>query len=257
MSDAPIDMARKGILIVEDDVSDARNLKIIVENLGYRVCGIAPSGRTALDLMKQVNCGTSLVLVNMALKGPLDGIETARLISRDYPINLVFLKSKDDTLSLDQSMSNARPYAVINKPFNLGLIEHTIKGAFESSLGQKAAATPAKGEEKRREPRIKALDFPWERADINVDGQSVQMILQNLSRHGIGGLCEAALRQDLMYPVEISLPQPNGSVKGTAHVRYSLRSDVYTYYGFFLEFDETNEMAWDGYIRYRSQDHSK
>ncbi len=151
MPDTSLEKAQKGILIVEDDVSDARNLKIIVENLGYRVCGIAPSGKTALDLMKQVNCGTSLVLVNMALKGPLDGIETAKLISNEYPINLVFLKSKDDMLALDQSMASARPYAVINKPFNLGLIEHTIRGAFESSLGQDTSAPPAQGEEKRKE----------------------------------------------------------------------------------------------------------
>ena len=253
MIDTPAANRSKGVLIVEDNVSDAKNLKIIVENLGYRVCGIAPSGGSAIDLMKQIECETSVVLVNMGLKGPMDGIETARRICMKYPINLVFLKSKDDLLALDSTMKNAKPYAIINKPFNLGIIEHTIREAFESSLGRSPHPAPPVFDEKRGSQRIRALDFPWERADLYLGGQPVHCILQNISQSGLGILSEAALRLGERYPIVISLPEPTGRVKASVMVRYSLKSDVYTYYGLQLSLSDEDRLAWEGYIRYRRQ----
>ena len=103
--------ASKGVLIVEDDITDARNLRVIVQNLGYRVCGVAPSGMCALDLMKQVNCETSLVLLNMALKGPIDGIETAERISTKYKANFVFLSSSAISPKETSSLISCLPFS--------------------------------------------------------------------------------------------------------------------------------------------------
>jgi len=248
-----LDKSLKGILIVEDNVDDARNLKVIVQNLGYRLCGIAPSGKSALDIMKQVNCETSLVLVNMALKGSMDGIETAERISSQYPINFVFLSDTDDTVARKRASMSLRPHAIINKPFNLGIIESTIREAFEFSVGSKENERAPEHSEKRKSRRVKALDFPWESAYINVDGQPFQVILQNISRNGVGILSEVALRRDVKYRISIVLPPPNGTINALCMVRYILASDVYTYYGMQLALDEADAMAWDGYLKYRSQ----
>ena len=253
LHESDLDKSLKGILIVEDDVDDARNLKVIVQNLGYKICGIAPSGKSALDLMKQVHCETSLALVNMTLKGSMDGIETAERISSEYTVNFVFLSGTDDAAARRRAGLNLRPHAIINKPFNLGIIESTIREAFESSVGIREDELASEIFEKRKSRRVKALDFPWESAYINVDGQPFQVILQNISRNGVGVLSEVALKTNVNYRIRIVLPPPNGPINALCMVRYSLANDVYTYYGMQLELAEHDVLPWEGYIKYRSQ----
>lgn len=243
----------KGVLIVEDNVTDARNLKVIVQNLGYKICGIAPSGMSALDLMKQVNCETSLVLLNMSLKGPIDGIETAERIFTKYKASFVFLSSSADDEHESRFLNSTHPFAVVNKPFSLGLMESTIRDAFETSVGIKyEPVIPPNKMEKRKSSRIKALEFPFETAYINVDGQQVQVMLQNISLNGLGVLSEVALKKNISYPIRIVLSPPSGTVNATCTVCSIFVKEGYIYHGLKVKPIEIDRDAWEGYIRYRN-----
>ena len=244
----------KGVLIVEDDITDARNLKVIVQNLGYRVCGIAPSGMSALDLMKQVNCETSLVLLNMGLKGPMNGMETAERISTRYNANFVFLRSCSDEACERKLSTNSRAFAIVDKPFSLGLIESAIRDAFEFSVGIKEnPPTPPDRMEKRQTPRVRALDFPFETAYINIDGHPVQVILQDISRNGVGVLSEVALKRNTPYPIRIVLSPPSGAVNAICMVRSTLVKGGQIFHGLEVEPNEVDREAWEGYVKYRDR----
>ena len=72
---------KKRILIVEDDMIIAANLSLQLSQLSYEITGIESRGEEAI-LHAQVN-PPDIILMDINLRGALDGIETARKI-RDY-----------------------------------------------------------------------------------------------------------------------------------------------------------------------------
>jgi PleD family two-component response regulator len=69
-----IQVMKKKILIVEDQFIEANNLQMIIEKVGYAVCGIAKSVQAALDIEIEK---PDLVLLDIFLQGPLTGIDLA------------------------------------------------------------------------------------------------------------------------------------------------------------------------------------
>ncbi|WP_054699505.1 response regulator [Desulfosarcina cetonica] len=68
-------MTETNILIVEDERIIAEDLKDILLELGYGVCGSVSSGEAAVDLAEKTE--TDLVLMDIKLDGAMDGIDTA------------------------------------------------------------------------------------------------------------------------------------------------------------------------------------
>ncbi|HCY82024.1 MAG TPA: DNA-binding response regulator, partial [Xanthomarina gelatinilytica] len=69
------------ILIVEDEMIIAANISLQLTSLGYEVTGIIPRGEEALLHIKQHQ--PDMVLLDINLKGKIDGIETALLMLQD------------------------------------------------------------------------------------------------------------------------------------------------------------------------------
>ena len=86
-------MNRINILIVEDEMVIALNLKMQLENMLYNVLGITNSGENAIKKLDDVK--PDLILMDHTLKGDLDGIQTTEIISQRYKIPvLVYNSSK-------------------------------------------------------------------------------------------------------------------------------------------------------------------
>ncbi|HEY4285938.1 MAG TPA: sigma-54 dependent transcriptional regulator [Puia sp.] len=101
------------ILIVEDQFIEANNLKMILENAGYEVCGIAASVVDALHLMEHNT--PHMVMLDIHLRGPLSGIDLAdKLIRRN--IAFVYLSANSNRQTLDAAKVT-RPYGFLVKPF--------------------------------------------------------------------------------------------------------------------------------------------
>jgi len=101
------------ILIVEDQFIEANNLKMILENAGYEVCGVAASVADALRLLEDNK--PHMVMLDIHLRGPLTGVDLAeKLIRRN--IAFVYLSANSNRQTLDAAKVT-RPYGFLVKPF--------------------------------------------------------------------------------------------------------------------------------------------
>jgi DNA-binding NarL/FixJ family response regulator len=95
-----------------------------LEDIGFNIVGIASTGEDAIKQTSETN--PDLVLMNIRLKGDLDGIETAQTISDVYDIPFIYLTGYFDNKSLERALIT-KPHGYIIKPFNDGEIQNAIK----------------------------------------------------------------------------------------------------------------------------------
>lgn len=77
------------VLIAEDEAIVAVDIQNQLEAVGYQVLDVATSGRQARD--KALSMAPDIVLMDIRLSGPLDGIDAAEAIRRKRDIPIVFL----------------------------------------------------------------------------------------------------------------------------------------------------------------------
>lgn len=118
-------MARK-IFIVEDEQIVAEDIRKSLQHLGYTVCGIASAGKEALCQVEEEL--PDLTLVDIVLKGDMDGIEVARRIRSEFGIPVVYLTAYDDEKTLDRARTT-EPYGYLLKPFKERELHTTIEMA--------------------------------------------------------------------------------------------------------------------------------
>jgi DNA-binding LytR/AlgR family response regulator len=126
------------ILIVEDEMIIAANISLQLTNLGYEVIGIIPRGE---DALLHINADTpDIVLLDINLKGKLDGVETALLMQQDYNIPIIYLTANDDEINFNRAKAT-NPYAFISKPFKKidlqRALELTVNRMFVSNVSEK------------------------------------------------------------------------------------------------------------------------
>ncbi|MEO8108797.1 MAG: response regulator, partial [Ginsengibacter sp.] len=80
----------KTILIVEDEFIVADDLQLTLQNAGYTVCGIADNVVEAKEIIRVKK--PSLVLLDIHLKGKLNGIELAKEL-KEQNIAFVYLSA--------------------------------------------------------------------------------------------------------------------------------------------------------------------
>lgn len=102
------------ILIVEDEMIIAAKISLQLTNLGYEVSGMVPRGEDALVHIKE--SVPDLILIDIQLKGKLDGIETAREIIQISKIPIIYLTANSDEATFNRAKTT-KPAAFISKPF--------------------------------------------------------------------------------------------------------------------------------------------
>ncbi len=114
------------ILVVEDQHLVALDLKRRVENMGHSVT-IAYSGEQALE--QSATTAFDLVLMDIKLTGPIDGIEAARTIHRSYDTPIIYVTAYADNQTIERARTT-EPYGYLVKPFQ----ERELKAAIEMAL---------------------------------------------------------------------------------------------------------------------------
>ena len=76
------------VLLVEDDDIIARVAEWRLKNLGYSLCGRATTGAEAMELV--VRHKPDIVLMDINIRGEIDGIETAKMIKKGFNIPVVY-----------------------------------------------------------------------------------------------------------------------------------------------------------------------
>lgn len=123
------------ILIVEDEMLIAANLAMQLENIGYEIVGIFPRGEDAINAIK--NDRPDLVLMDINLKGELDGIETAIKMQLEGPMPIIYLTANTDDAHFARAKST-NPYAFLSKPFKKLDLKHAIELARDKILAEKS-----------------------------------------------------------------------------------------------------------------------
>ena len=127
------------ILIVEDELIVAESIEKSLLKLGYQVCDSVPSGEEAVALAEKSR--PDLVLMDITLKGEMDGIEAAEIIWATYRIPIVFLTAHADNATLKRAKMTG-PIGYILKPFidrdlhtaiEMGLCKHRAEEALRAS----------------------------------------------------------------------------------------------------------------------------
>jgi PAS domain S-box-containing protein len=114
------------ILIVEDESIVAMDIKATLQGLGYGVIGTAASGKEAVELALRTR--PDLVLMDIMLKGSIDGIEAAKRIKAVLEIPIVYLTAYADEDTL-QRAKVAEPFGYILKPFEGRELRTTVETA--------------------------------------------------------------------------------------------------------------------------------
>jgi diguanylate cyclase len=132
-------MTNVKILIVEDELLIANNLARKLSKLGYEIVEIVSSGEKAIQMVgeKQPN----LVLMDIVIKGEIDGIQAAAQISKKYGIPVIYLTAYADDETLSRAKSTT-PFGYILKPFKDRELQVTIEIALQKhqdDLEQKRA----------------------------------------------------------------------------------------------------------------------
>ncbi|MES2520841.1 MAG: response regulator [Bacteroidota bacterium] len=123
------------ILIVEDEMLIAANISIQLESLGYEILGIIPRGQEAINAVKSDK--PDLVLMDINLKGAMDGIETATLMQLDGAIPIIYLTANTDEGSFKRAKAT-NPYAFLSKPFKKLDLKNALELASDRILAEKS-----------------------------------------------------------------------------------------------------------------------
>src|SRR5512139_2167279 len=108
-------MVGSKILVVEDERIVAKDISRRLEKLGYTVVATASSGAEAIRKAREIH--PDLILMDVQLKGDMDGIDAAQQIRADADIPVIYLTAYADQNTL-QRAKITEPFGYIVKPFD-------------------------------------------------------------------------------------------------------------------------------------------
>jgi len=102
------------LLVVEDESVVAMDLDGQLHDMGYHVCGCVDNGLDAIARARAER--PDLILMDIVLKGDMDGIAAASVIGPELHIPVVFLTAYSDDQTVDRA-AGTWPYGYLTKPF--------------------------------------------------------------------------------------------------------------------------------------------
>ena len=119
-------MSNERIMIVEDESIVAMGIKHKLEELGYNVVGVVATGEKAVETALKIE--PDLILMDIVLKGDMDGIDAAQKIHNQLDIPIIYITAYSD----EEVLKRARitePYGYILKPFKKSEVNANIQMA--------------------------------------------------------------------------------------------------------------------------------
>ena len=125
-------MEKYKVLIIEDELIIAEDIKDILEHASYEVIGMAASGKEAIELLSEVM--PDILLVDVSIKGNMDGIQLANVIREQYNLPFIYITSYTNKSVLERAKLT-KPYGYIVKPYK----EQDVLIAVELALSNAAS----------------------------------------------------------------------------------------------------------------------
>lgn len=143
------------ILVVEDEMIIGAKVSMFLTELGYEVTGIIPRAEEALLHLEEN--APDIALLDIQLKGSMDGIALALALHSQHNIPVIFLTANTDDATFNRA-KEAKPYAFLSKPFK----RLDLQRALELTISLMANPQPA------TEPK-----------EPNLPGEDTQFILSD------------------------------------------------------------------------------
>ncbi|MBN1532087.1 MAG: HD domain-containing protein [Spirochaetes bacterium] len=124
----------KRILIVEDSLIVAMELREILKRAGYEITGTAVSGEEAIELQRETQ--PDLILMDIMLQGQMTGIEASAEIKKTSPVPIIYTTAYSDEETLND-LKLTDPFAYLKKPYDNKELLITIELAIERSAYQR------------------------------------------------------------------------------------------------------------------------
>jgi len=112
------------VLIVEDEVIVAMDISHFINGLGYEVVGMASEGTQAQKMAQELV--PDVILMDINIKGTLDGIEVASKIREASAIPIIYVTAYLDDITIERAVET-NPAAYLVKPFNKQELQATLK----------------------------------------------------------------------------------------------------------------------------------
>ena len=123
------------ILIVEDEMIIGAKVSMFLTELGYEVTGILPRAEEVIGQLDESR--PDIVLLDIQLRGGMDGIALAQILQKDYRIPVIYLTANSDDATF-QRAKETNPYAFLSKPFK----KTDLQRALELTVNLMAGQTP-------------------------------------------------------------------------------------------------------------------
>jgi PAS domain S-box-containing protein len=174
------------VLVVEDENLVALEIADLLRALGYVACGMASSGEAAIELAGQT--GPDLILMDIRLRGNLDGVEAAGQIRQHSDIPVVYLTAYTDDATLRRAKLT-EPYGYLIKPFE----ERELHTAIEMALYKHTMEKRLKESERWLAATLKSIGD----AVVATDPRGAIVFINRQAQALIGCPAQEVLGQDL------------------------------------------------------------
>ena len=165
------------ILIVEDEYIIAEHLRTIIEDLGHEVAGVADRATGALALLRGLPALPAVALLDISLRGELDGIDLAGRLQAEFGLPAVFVTSLADAATVARA-KRVRPLGYLVKPFDkqevyvalemaLDIIATPAAEAVAAAAPFAASPTSLFVRDRKQLVRVDFADLCWLEADGN------------------------------------------------------------------------------------------
>jgi DNA-binding NarL/FixJ family response regulator len=131
---------RPRVLVVEDELIVAADLAARLVRMSYDVVGTATTAESAIAQAAERR--PDVILMDIVLRGPDDGITAAQVIHEDLDIPVVFVTSHSDEATLERARA-ADPHGYVLKPFHDEALRVTLELALSRHSAARARARAA------------------------------------------------------------------------------------------------------------------
>lgn len=192
-----IEKARTRVLVVEDEALVAEWLRMLLDRLGYEIVGVCASAEEALS--EAAASDPDLVLMDIQLRGRMDGIEAAARLRSEQEIAVVFITAYADSETIARVAETA-PYGYLVKPFD----ERALSSTLETALVRSGLERQLREKERFHRATLMAIGDGVISADA-----SGRVILMNPVAEALTAWSEEEARgEDVAQIARIEIPDP-------------------------------------------------
>jgi PAS domain S-box-containing protein len=214
-------MEKTRVMVVEDESIVAMDIKMSLQNMGYDVPAIVSSGNNAIEQARKIR--PDLVLMDIVLRGTLNGIDAAGRIRSHLNIPVIYLTAYADEKILEQAKIT-EPAGYIIKPFHdkelhsiikMALYKHSMEKKLResqvwfstvlNSIGDALIATDAGGRIKFMNPVAESLlGVKQEEVSCKASGEVLTIV-----HEATGEKEENPIERVLKYGTAVNLSSDN------------------------------------------------